>query len=100
MISKLFSHSYHRINSSKVYCKFKIRCSKSFSPRVLIVAKCIVNWTKQEDKELKRLVLIVAKCIVNWRKSFFMRAWNSVLIVAKCIVNEELLVEAINLQKY
>ena len=33
--------------------------------KVLIVAKCIVNFVIKTAEEVKELVLIVAKCIVN-----------------------------------
>ena len=98
MISKLFSHSYHRINSSKVYCKFKIRCSKSFSPRVLIVAKCIVNHFLIILHFHRCFVLIVAKCIVNVGGEQVGVQIGDVLIVAKCIVN--LLISSVFLKKF
>ena len=54
---------------------------------VLIVAKCIVNYTNKGKNEAQFQVLIVAKCIVNVGVVVFISDCEIVLIVAKCIVN-------------
>ena len=54
---------------------------------VLIVAKCIVNYSFGLVVRIITFVLIVAKCIVNKCFGGTNRKENLVLIVAKCIVN-------------
>ena len=73
-----------------MYCKSKLRIRKNTLIRVLIVAKCIVNFISSIIFELLCFVLIVAKCIVNTDKEFYQKNINRVLIVAKCIVNVNL----------
>ena len=75
------------INSSKVYCKFKFTCSECSIKKVLIVAKCIVNFSLALLYAILPNVLIVAKCIVNENYRFLKDCFEFVLIVAKCIVN-------------
>ena len=53
------------INSSKVYCKWGKTWRKHRNVCVLIVAKCIVNWSVSVNEFAILKVLIVAKCIVN-----------------------------------
>ena len=70
-----------------MYCKFSTIVPKTFPESVLIVAKCIVNYSLGLVVRIITFVLIVAKCIVN----FLITSSNApaifVLIVAKCIVN-------------
>ena len=75
------------INSSKVYCKCLIVDGIIGNKTVLIVAKCIVNYTVGQEFKYFDKVLIVAKCIVNpeWLSKNGKKEF--VLIVAKCIVN-------------
>ena len=54
---------------------------------VLIVAKCIVNFSGENAKNENLFVLIVAKCIVNKLMLDYCDNVKYVLIVAKCIVN-------------
>ena len=58
------------INSSKVYCKFFQNKEWLFPHKVLIVAKCIVNFLYLSFFISEDTVLIVAKCIVNQDKKF------------------------------
>ena len=75
------------INSSKVYCKFLLSRNAQVLARVLIVAKCIVNYNEVFNQGRKEKVLIVAKCIVNQFFDTLILLKFLVLIVAKCIVN-------------
>ena len=58
------------INSSKVYCKYKLPCTVTLFLKVLIVAKCIVNHAGLIYQSGNQFVLIVAKCIVNFLNIF------------------------------
>ena len=75
------------INSSKVYCKFNYLIVLVEFIKVLIVAKCIVNFLGSGTTLKVAKVLIVAKCIVNPKAPADFEICANVLIVAKCIVN-------------
>ena len=48
-----------------MYCKYSLYFSLSSQFKVLIVAKCIVNYEYADIESDTVNVLIVAKCIVN-----------------------------------
>ena len=75
------------INSSKVYCKCRRFERRKEGRNVLIVAKCIVNFSIFFKCVAQLFVLIVAKCIVNPYMCIRLLGSLYVLIVAKCIVN-------------
>ena len=55
--------------------------------KVLIVAKCNVNFGEAGNLHTEFIVLIVAKCNVNLTLIQIYVSFLSVLIVAKCNVN-------------
>ena len=79
--------SFSGINSSKVYCKFSVLFKVLFFISSINSSKVYCKLNKGIISEKAQKVLIVAKCIVNYHMDICQDRQKWVLIVAKCIVN-------------